>query len=300
MNNLKKAITVFTPTYNRAYCLEQVYQSLVRQSNQNFIWLIIDDGSSDNTKLLVQSWINEKKIDIQYHYQENQGMHGAHNAAYALINTELNICIDSDDFMPEKAIELIFNFWQKNGSNNFAGIIGLDADKNGKIIGTKIPESIKSSTLSDLYEKHYVKGDKKLVLRTEIAVKYPPYPIFKEERFVPLGYKYLLIDQDYELLTLNQILCIVEYLPDGSSLNILKQYKRHPKGFAFSRLNEMKFGPTLLFKFKKAIHYVSSSIMAKNHSFINDSTAKSLTIMAIPFGFLLYLYIQIKTYEKNK
>ncbi|CAH8286143.1 glycosyl transferase family 2 [Mariniflexile fucanivorans] len=292
-----KTITVFTPTYNRAFCLGNLYESLVRQTSQDFKWLIIDDGSSDNTNNLVNTWIVENKIDIQYQYQENQGMHGGHNTAYSLINTELNVCIDSDDFLPNNAVELILDFWNENGSNKYAGIVGLDGNKGGEIIGTPFPTNIKESSLIDLYEKHKVTGDKKLVLRTEIVKKYPIYPLFKGERFVPLGYKYLLIDQDYTLLTLNEILCIVEYLPDGSSLNILKQYKKNPKGFAFSRLAEMQYGPTFLFRFKKAIHYVCSSIMAKNSNFIKESPKKILTVTAIPFGLLLYTYIYIKTYE---
>ena len=100
-------ITVFTPTYNRAYTLHKCYESLKRQTNKNFIWLIIDDGSSDNTKDLVKEWIEENKISIKYIYQDNKGMHGAHNTAYENITTELNICIDSDDYMPEDSIEKI-------------------------------------------------------------------------------------------------------------------------------------------------------------------------------------------------
>lgn len=292
-----KKITVFTPTYNRAYCLGQCYTSLINQTNKDFIWLIVDDGSSDKTKELVAEWIDENKIDIHYHYQENQGMHGAHNAAYRLINTELNVCIDSDDFMPINAIELILEFWDKNKSNEFAGIVGLDGNKNGDIIGSPFPKHIKAASLINLYEKHKVTGDKKLVLRTEVAKKYPEYPLFKGERFVPLGYKYLLIDQDYTLLTLNEILCTVEYLPDGSSLNILKQYKKNPKGFAFSRIAEMQYGPTLSFRFKKAIHFVCNSIMAKNYNFLKASPKKGLTLLAIPFGLLLLAYIQFKTNE---
>lgn len=95
-----KKITVFTPTYNRAYTLSKCYKSLKQQTCKDFVWLIIDDGSTDNTQELVEEWITENEIEIQYHYQKNQGMHGAHNTAYELIETELNVCIDSDDYMP--------------------------------------------------------------------------------------------------------------------------------------------------------------------------------------------------------
>ena len=95
-----KTITIFTPTYNRAYLLPQLYNSLIEQTNKDFIWLVIDDGSNDNTKELIKNWQQKNKISIQYIYQENQGMHGAHNTAYKNIDTELNTCIDSDDYMP--------------------------------------------------------------------------------------------------------------------------------------------------------------------------------------------------------
>lgn len=293
-----KTITVFTPTYNRAYCLHKCYESLIRQSNQDFVWLIIDDGSTDDTKELVESWITENKIDIQYHYQNNLGMHGGHNAAYRLINTTLNICIDSDDCIGENAIENILRTWEPIKNNpEFAGIVGLDADETGKIIGTKIPEHIKETTLYDLYNVHRVKGDKKLVYRTEVVKKYPPYPIFEGERFVPLGYLYQLIDQDYKLLPVNEVFCIVEYMADGSSMNILKQYRRHPRGFAFSRKSRMKMAKNFKDQFKNAIHYVSSSMFIKNSAFLKESPKKITTILAIPFGILLNLYIRYKTKE---
>ncbi len=290
-----KSITVFTPTYNRAYCLGQCYDSLVRQTNSDFIWLIIDDGSTDNTKALVDTWISESKIDIHYHYQDNLGMHGGHNKAYTLIETELNVCIDSDDYMPDTAIDNILKFWSKNKNEKYAGIIGLDADKSGAIIGTEMPESVKESTVNDIYQKYKAKGDKKIVYRTEVVKKYPSYPIFSGEKFVPLGYLYELIDQDYTLLILNEVLCIVEYLEDGSSMNMLKQYRRHPQGFAFSRKSRMLLAENFKEQFKNAIHYVSSSMFTKNIKFLNESPKKLTTFLAIPFGILLNVYIRIKT-----
>ena len=134
-----KTLTVFTPSYNRAYTLHKCYESLLRQTSKDFTWLIIDDGSSDNTKELVDSWINENKIEINYIYQENQGMHGAHNTAYKNIKTELNVCIDSDDYMPDDAVKKIISFWNKNKRSDLAGIMALDAYTDGKVIGDKFP-----------------------------------------------------------------------------------------------------------------------------------------------------------------
>lgn len=290
-----KKLTIFTPTYNRAYCLQQCYKSLVRQSCKDFIWLIIDDGSTDNTRELVSNWIKENSIQIKYKWQQNQGMHGAHNTAYDLIDTELNVCIDSDDYMPDDAVEKILLFWRKYGNDQVSGIIGLDSDQDHKVIGTKLPVDLKCSALFDLYDKHGVTGDKKLIYRTELTKKYP-YPRFEHEKYVGLAYKYYQIDKDYQMLLLNEILCCVEYLPDGSSHNMLYQYRRNPRGFSFYRKELMKLPfVSNLFKFRQAIHYVSSSFLSRNWSFIKETPSKGLTILALPFGIMLYLYILTKT-----
>ena len=295
-----KTITVFTPSYNRAYCLSKCYKSLINQSNKDFIWLIIDDGSSDNTKELVKEWITEGVIEIQYCFQHNKGMHGAHNKAYELIQTPLNVCIDSDDSIGDNAINIILESWEKiKDKKEFAGIVGLDSDDNDKIIGTKIPSHIKSTTLYDLYNIHKVTGDKKLVYRTDVIKKYPSYPIFEGEKFVPLGYLYQLIDQDYMLFPINEVLCKVEYMIDGSSMNMLKQYRRHPKGFAFSRKVRMKLARNKKDQFKNAIHYVSSSLFIKNKNFISESPKKLVLFFAIPLGVLLNIYIRFKTNKKE-
>lgn len=294
MNHLNK-LTVFTPTYNRAYCLHNCYESLKRQTCKDFVWLIIDDGSSDNTKELVDSWITENIIQIRYHWQKNQGMHGAHNTAYELIDTELNVCIDSDDYMPDDAVEKILSFWKKHGSDKVGGIIGLDSYTDGRVIGTKLPENLTSSTLFGLYNKHGVTGDKKLVYRTELTKQYP-YPIFKGEKYVGLAYKYYMIDQQYEMLLMNEVICCVEYLPDGSSMNMLKQYRRNPKGFAFYRKELMKLPfASLVFKYRQAIHYVSSSLLSQNNQFLRETPCKILTLLAVPPGIILYSYILRKT-----
>lgn len=292
-----KTLTVFTPSYNRAYTLHKCYESLLRQTSKDFTWLIIDDGSSDNTKELVDSWINENKIEINYIYQENQGMHGAHNTAYKNIKTELNVCIDSDDYMPDDAVEKIISFWNKNKRSDLAGIMALDAYTDGKVIGDKFPNELKESTYFDIYNKYGLKGDKKLIYRSELTTQYP-YPIFEGEKYVSLAYKYAKLDSKYKLALMNEVVCNVEYMEDGSSLNMLKQYRRNPKGFAFIRIDNMKNPKaSLKFKFKECIHYVSSSFISKNKSFFRESPCKVLTILSLPMGYILYRYILNNTSE---
>lgn len=289
-----KTLTVFTPTYNRAFCLSNCYHSLVRQTNNDFKWLIIDDGSQDDTKKLVNSWILENKIEIQYHYQENQGMHSGHNTAYKIIDTELNVCIDSDDFMPDDAVEKILNIWnQRDRHKNLAGIIGLDAFKDGSIV-EKIPDKFKYATLSELEVENKIGGDKKVVLRTDIVKEFPLYPITKEERLVPLGTLYLMIDQKYQYICSNEVFCIIEYLEDGSSKNILRQYRKSPNGFLYSRIIEMKYSKSFSYTFTRAMHYISSCIFLKKWFFTSENPKKLITLMALPFGILFHLYIIFK------
>lgn len=287
-------LTIFTPTYNRATTLHLCYESLCRQTCKDFKWLVIDDGSTDNTRELLEKWKKEDIITISYFYQENQGMHGAHNAAYRVIDTELNTCIDSDDYMPDDAVEKIVTFWKQHGSKEVAGIIALDVDFDGKLIGTDFPKGAARTTLSGFYRRGG-RGDKKLIYRTEVINSYPEYPLFKGEKYVSLGYKYELIDQDYELLTMNEPVCCVNYMADGSSMNMFRQYIRNPQGFAFIRKQSMVLAPTAKRRFIEAVHYVSSSIMLHNRRFLQESPRPWLVLCAIPFGILWYAYIRFKT-----
>jgi len=285
-------ITVFTPTYNRSHCLRQCYESLKHQTSKDFLWLIIDDGSNDGTGKLAEEWIKENAISIKYLYQENKGMHGAHNTAYSIIDTELNICVDSDDYLVNDAIKEIASFWNKFKSDDYAGIIALDADKSNKIIGTRLPEGIKDSKYTELYQLKGVKGDKKLIYRTDIMKRLPPYPEFKGEKYFALSYKYMLADQNYKLLLMNKAVCIVDYSPDGSSRNMLQQYRNNPRGFAFMRKFSMQHSLTSGRCFIECIHYVSSSLISGNSRFLEESPRKLFSILAFPFGIILYLFIK--------
>ncbi len=288
-------ITVFTPAYNRAHTIERTYQSLLNQDCKDFIWLIVDDGSTDNTKELVQSWLsNDNGFELQYIYKENGGMHTAHNTAYDNIHTELNVCIDSDDCLHEGAIRQIKEVWSKVKDKGYAGIVGLDADMNtGEIIGNDFPNDMKETTLTGYYAQGGA-GDKKLVYRTDIINSVPPYPVFEGEKYVALAYKYRLIDQKYKLYVLNEILCDVEYQLDGSSHTMYRQYLNNPKGFAFWRKICMTY-PT---SFKRLvidnIHYCSSSILSHNKHYISESPKKVLTVLCTIPGWILTKHIRKK------
>lgn len=287
-------LTVFTPTYNRGYRISACYESLLRQTLKDFEWLIVDDGSSDNTFELVQKWQKEAKLNIRYIYQENQGVVIAHQTALQAINTELNVCIDSDDYMPDNAVEIIVNFWEKNRRDEIAGIIGLDKYISGELVGNKFPKSLKKSSFADLYEIHGIKGDKKIVNRTDLAQKYLPYPKLEGERFPAVAYLYLKINKEREYLLLNEFFCIVEYLPDGISMNKADHYRKSPNSFSIFRIEKMKASKGFKNKFRHAVHYISSNLMANRKDTFRNTPYPLLTILAYPFGIILYLYLTNK------
>jgi glycosyltransferase involved in cell wall biosynthesis len=290
-----KSITVFTPTFNRAHLLPRLYKSLCDQTSKDFLWLIIDDGSTDETVMLVDEWILENKIQIQYVYKENGGMHTGHNLAYSLIKTELNICIDSDDYIPDNAVDEILNRWINiKDTSKIAGIVGLNANKKGEIIGTKIPDHLIQGSLHSLYKKYNVTGDKKLILRTKIVKEYPTYPEYKGEKLVPLGLLYLMIGKDYDFVYSNEVYCIVEYQLDGSSQTIFKQYKQSPKGFAYGRRIKIANTKDSKSNFKEYTHLISSAFFAKDFSLAFKGVNPFISFLALPFGILLHVYILLK------
>ena len=288
-------LTVFTPAFNRAYTLPRTYESLRRQDSKSFIWLIVDDGSTDNTKELVDGWIREEKdFEIRYIYKENGGMHTAHNTAYRNIDTLLNVCIDSDDELADSAVTKILKKWDEIKDKDYAGIIALDADMNkGKVIGKGFPEGLTETTLSGYYDAGG-SGDKKLIYRTDIINQYPEYPEFEGEKYVSLSYKYLLIDQDYKLSVLDEIVCNVEYQADGSSNSMFKQYLKNPKGFAFWRTVRMKYDKSFKRRVMDCIHYCSSAQIGNIKGYIKDSPYPALTILCTPAGHRLTAYIKKK------
>lgn len=287
-------LTVFTPVYNRAHTLPRTYESLCIQDCKDFMWLIIDDGSTDGVESLIREWQKKDNgFEIQYIYKENGGMHTAHNVAYEHIVTELNTCIDSDDCMAEGAVQNIVEEWKKVKDKGYAGLIGLDADLKGELIGKGFPKDLKETTLVGYYAAGGI-GDKKLVYRTDVIKKYPPYPVFEGEKYVSLAYIYRLIDQDYKLAVLDKVLCNVEYQNDGSSATMWKEYVKNPKGFAFWRKVCMKYPESQKRLLVDCIHYVSNSLIAQNHHFISESPRRILTVMAIPFGIGLCAYTKRK------
>lgn len=287
----KPFLTVFTPAYNRAYTLPRTYEGMKKQKNTDFIWLIVDDGSSDNTAELVRQWqAEENDFEIRYVYKENGGMHTAHNTAYELIDTELNTCVDSDDALAPDAVQRIYDAWQQVKDQGYAGLLALDAEFSGKLIGKGFPKGLTSTTLGGYY-RNGGSGDKKLILRTDVVRQYPPYPTFEGERFVPLGSMYTMIDRDYELFVLDEVVCLVEYMPDSSTNNMLRQYYRNPNGFRYGRLVTLTERSTWKRRMVVYVHYAAESILA-GKPIVKDAPNKLLGLLSAPLGLALAAYIR--------
>lgn len=299
-------LTVFTPTYNRAYCLPKCYESMKRQTCKAFDWLIVDDGSSDKTGELVRGWMAEDNgFNIRYVYKENGGMHTAYNTAYENIDTELSMNVDSDDWLTDTAVEDVLAFWEKNRRDDVGGIYALDCYEDGKVIGTPFPDDLLEfrgwGYKTVFYEvkgekkQYHNSGDKKFIGVTEKIKKYPPIPVFEGEKYHSLYYKQHLIERDHTVLIFNKPVCCVEYMADGSSNNMYFQYVKNPKGFCNERRFIMKYAPTFKLKLMAAVHYVAESILARDRHFVKSSTNKPVTVLAIPVGVALYFWIRKKT-----
>lgn len=244
-------VTVFTPTYNRGYIISQLYNSLKSQTSKNFEWIIIDDGSTDNTKEIINQFILENIINIKYIYQENSGKQRAINNGVKLAKGELFFIVDSDDFIEDDAISKIEKKWMS--IHNKEGYAGLCYRKkhitNNKIIGQPYPEQEFDSTSLDLAYKYNINVDKAEIFKTDILGKYQ-FPEIEGEKFVPEAYIWFKIaNDDYKLRCCDDGIYCCEYLPDGLSSNFIHNLRKNPTGF-------------LLF-YKNLLSYPQPSIMVK-------------------------------------
>lgn len=290
-----KLLTIFTPTYNRKDTLIKGYKALLRQKNKDFIWLIIDDGSSDDTKTVVHEWMNrDNGFEIQYVYKENGGLHTGYNKAIELIKTELCVCIDSDDYMADDAVEIIIDFWTQNKSKDLAGFIARDAYPNGTVIGGTFP-TVEKIHIIELGDKYGFTGDTKMVFRSSLLKEVAPQPTYNNEKnFNPI-YMILLLDYKYCFRLLNKVLCYVEYDDAGMSRNIFKQYSDSPNSFAALRLVMIE-SPFLSFKgrIKNYIHLGASVLFSKNFNWVRKVPSKLTFIVCFPISILLAIYIWLK------
>ncbi len=286
---METKLTIFTPTYNRAYILPKLYKSLLNQSNKKFIWLVVDDGSTDETEMLVKEWIEEAKLCIQYIKQENQGKHIAHNTAVENCQTELFFCVDSDDYLLGHAVEMILEEYNFIKSKEVSGIVSIRIKENMSPIGTEMPTKINYSSLTDLYQKYHLKGDTALVFKTKILQEFK-FPQIKGEKFIGEEYVYCQIDEFFKLYLSQNRYYVCAYLDDGYTTNMFNLISKNPKGYMKLKIMALKKSKGFLAKIKNAICYVSVWFIDRN-CYMHNNIYIYLNI--IP-GYFLYL----KRYKK--
>jgi glycosyltransferase involved in cell wall biosynthesis len=235
-------ITVFTPTYNRGYIIEKLYQSLKKQTFTNFEWLVIDDGSSDNTEELFQTWLLDKNsFVIRYYKIENGGKHRAINKATDLAKGELFFIVDSDDYLADDALESIVK-WEKDLPRNqtFCGVSGNRGKTKGEIWGSTFEGEYKDATSLER-NKYNITGDKAEAFYTQILKKYK-FDEFEGEKFITEATVWDRMAHDgYKIRWFNKTIYLCEYLEDGLTQNMKEVFSKNPIGTAVYIKQQIKF-----------------------------------------------------------
>ncbi|BDG67022.1 glycosyl transferase [Enterococcus innesii] len=283
-------IAIYTPTYNRKQELKRLYESLCNQTNKNFFWLIIDDGSTDETHDIVKEWINENTIDIRYEKKENGGKHTALNLALKIVDSYWNICVDSDDYLISEDViyKLNEDIEKYSTSKDIVSIVYPYQFKN---------QYVKKISRKEQLVKKYDLRSKKLNVR-EISILSRPYtykdisfPIFKEENFISEG-----AIEIPKLLKGNRVYIhepIIEgdYLQDGLSKNIIRIWAKNPKGYYYVRNLQIQLylkRKMYLQVIKPAGQILAYNLFKKTNIF-KGTNYHLIVLLSFPFGILYWL-----------
>lgn len=252
--------TVFTPTYNRAHTLHRVYESLTAQTYRNFEWLIVDDGSTDDTNKLVGQWQKEANFPIRYFEQENSGKHIAFNRGVREAKGELFLNFDSDDVCVPEALERFKYHWDTippDQKEKFSAVTSLCKDENGKIVGTRFPFNCTDSDSLEMYYRFKIKGEKWGFHRTDILREFP-FPEIQNQKIVPENVVWFRIARKYRTRFVNECLRIYyngldqvtkSGLPDQNALGNVVCHRE----VLNTQLDYFHFAPIMFLR--SAVHY---------------------------------------------
>ncbi len=295
--------TIFTPTFNRGEKLIRLYKSLILLNYKNFEWLIIDDGSFDNTTSIVRNFISENQIKIRYIYQENSGKSCAYNRAILEAESDLFLCIDSDDILKPFSLSILKENWEKLTEyelNFCGGMVFLDCDLQDNLIGSMLPTE-KFLSSFELYHIYDVIGDKGLAFKTNILKNYS-FPCFKDEKFVTEAVLYNRIARKYKLLCINEKLEIRDYQKDGLSAKYSSLLIVNPLGTALY-YNELNFLE------KNNMRIIKNNAVYIKYSLIGNIKFRKIYLEAIErkhfifsslIGTVFYVKYCLKNFEFKK
>lgn len=226
-------LSILTATYNRGDFLNRLYKSIIENESNNLEieWIIIDDGSTDNTKNIINRFILEKKIEIKYLYQTNSGKMSAINNGIKFATGDFIVECDSDDYFSKNAFEII----EKNAglllqNKDVYGLCFLKQKEDGNISGKNFNQNYMKSTMFDLYFKRDIQGEKILVFNSKIRKKFK-HELENNEKFVTEARMYHKMDKNYKIICINEIIEIGDYIEDGYTKNILETFKQSPNGY---------------------------------------------------------------------
>lgn len=293
-------ISVLTPTYNRGQLLGNLYESLKENANYgiDIEWLIMNDESIDDTKDRIESFRKEKKIEIKYFEQKNQGKMVAINQLVEKATGDLMIECDSDDYFTQDAFQMIGQAWEENKERkDIYGLCFLKQDTNGNNMGNKFKK--RETTMFDLYFKEGETGEKAIVFLSEIRKQYH-YILEKNERFSTEARMHHKMDENYKILAINQPIMICEYQEDGYTKNIIKQFKENPYGYYeyFKEILQKDFkGVNFAKRLYVIKHYILFSYLTKQYQ---AKRIKGIENKILYYLLLVPGMIKSKRFSKSK
>lgn len=296
---MKKEITVFTPTYNREKTLVRLYDSLCRQTYKNFKWLLVDDGSIDNTEQLVNEWKKENVIEIVYIKQQNGGKYKAVNTGVRNCDTDLFVFIDSDDYFLDYTLEILMKEWKNVVDNDrVAAIVGRRINSKGEIVGKNINFTKQVINENLLIKKFGYIGDTCRMYRTKI-LKNNLYPDI-EDKFIPEHVMFSPINKEYNIYFLNSPLSVSEYLENGYTKNYKELLLKNPRGHLMGLNAELISGRELRYKILKSLSYILWSWNLEMKNSFKECNNKVLYIIMFPIAIILYILKIPKWYSNER
>lgn len=226
-------LTYYTPTWNRDKLLKQLYDSLCQQTNKDFIWLIVDDGSTDKTKDVADEWIKEGILNIKYVYKENGGKNTGIDIAHQMCDTEFIMCVDSDDFLSTDATEVLYNYFDKIQDNSIVGLVGRRAHYDGTPFNKNWATNNDVICFYNIKDKYGYSEDTTLIFKTDIVKRFH-FPKIQGERFITESVLYQQFLYDYKLMMFEECIYLAEYQEVGYTSQGLDLFLKNPKGFLYS------------------------------------------------------------------
>ena len=254
-------ISILTPTYNRGKLLLPLYESLKNLTFEDFEWLIVDDGSEDDTEQYALSWIahniQNAEFPIRYIKKSNGGKHTAINRGVREANGELILILDSDDTLPADSLATIAHYYEQcKGYKDCAGVCGLMAHHDGQLIGTGFPKDpMYESALQFRYaKKGNVTGDLLEVYKTSVMREFP-FPEIDNERFCPESLVWNRIANKYKLFCFNKVIYYRDYLEGGLTSKIVRIRMNSPIASTMTSVEMLDYNISLKWKIRSAINY---------------------------------------------